>query len=80
MNNLRETKEISGLGITCYKQTGAHIMCKILLTSSDAIELGKRTRSGLFKNKELHEMFINMIVSKLDELIINEKEKLNGTK
>jgi len=80
MDNLCETQEISGLSITCYKQSGAHIMCKILLTPSDAIELCKRTKSGLFKNKEFHEIFVNMLVTKLDELNAQEKEKLNGAK
>ena len=80
MDTLRETKEINGLSVTCYKQNGAHIMCKVLLSPSDAIELCKRTKSGLFKNKEFHDIFMNMIITKLDELIIQEKEKFNGTK
>ena len=69
MDTLREKREIPGLGITCYKQNGSHIMCKILLTPSDAIELCSRTKSGLFKNKKMHEWFINTIITRLDELI-----------
>lgn len=80
MDTLREAKPISGLGITCYKQSGTHVMCKIVLSPGDSIELCKRTKSGLYKNKEFHEMFISMLVSKLDELNAQEKEKTNGTR
>ena len=73
MDTLREAKTIPGMSVTCYKQSGAHIMCKIVLSPSDAIELCKRTKSGLFKNKEFHEMFINMLVIKLDEQNAQEK-------
>lgn len=75
MDTLREKKEVRGLSVTCYKQSGAHIMCKTTLTLNDAIALCERTKSGLFKNKEFHERFINMIVTRLDDLIKSEKEK-----
>ena len=78
MDTLREKREMRGLGVTCFKQNGAQILCKITLTPSDAQELCKRTKSGLFKNKEFHDMFINMIVTRLDELNTQEKDKLNG--
>ena len=69
---------VRGLGVVCYKQSGAQILCKITMTPSDAIELCKRTKSGLFKNKEFHERFLNMIVTKLEQLANEEKEKLNA--
>ncbi len=80
METLREAKQINGLGITCYKQNGAQIMCKILITPCDAIELCRRTKSGLYKNKEFHEMFMSQLVSKLEEFNTTEKEKFNGAK
>ena len=80
MDTLREKKEVRGLGVTCFKQNGAQILCKIILTPSDAMDLCNRTKSGLFKNKEFHDRFINMIVTRLDELNQNEREKINGAK
>jgi len=80
MDTLREKKEIRGLNVTCFKQSGVNIMCKINITPSDADELCERTKSGLFKNKEFHDRFINMIVTRLDTLLREEKEKLNATK
>lgn len=80
MDTLREKKEVRGLSITCFKQSGSNILCKITLTPSDALELCNRTKSGLFKNKEFHDRFINMIVTRLDDLNKQEKEKLNVSK
>ena len=80
MDTLREKKEVRGLGVTCFKQNGAQILCKIILTPTDAMDLCNRTKSGLFKNKEFHDRFINMIVTRLDELNQNEREKINGAK
>lgn len=80
MDTLREKKELKGLGVTCFTQGNANILCKITLTPSDAMELCKRTKSGLFKNKEFHDRFINMIVTRLDKLNEQEREKLNGAK
>ena len=69
MDTLREKRELKGLGVTCFKQNEANILCKINITPSDALALCDRTKSGLFKNKEFHDRFINMIVTRLDELI-----------
>ena len=80
MDTLREKREIRGLGVTCFKQSETNILCKITLTPSDAIEICKRTKSGLFKNREFHDRFINMIVTRLDDLNRTEKEKLDGAK
>lgn len=80
MDTLREKKEIRGLSVTCFRQSGANILCKVNLTPNDADELCERTKSGLFKNKEFHDRFINMIVTRLDALLREEQEKLNGTK
>ena len=77
MDTLREKRQIRGLGVTAFKQSSANILCKVTLTRADAIELCKRTKSGLFKNKEFHDRFINMIVTELDKV---EKEEFNGTK
>jgi hypothetical protein len=78
MDTLREKKNIRGLGVTAFKQSESHIMCKITLTRTDAIELCNRTKSGLFKNKEFHERFINMIVTQLDT-VLNSNGVSNGT-
>lgn len=78
MDTLRETRDIAGIGVTCYKQSGTHILCKVLITPSDSLKLCERTRSGLFKNKEFHERFINKIITQLDILNTQEKEKING--
>lgn len=80
MDTLREKREVRGLSVTCFKQSSAHILCKVLLTPSDAMDLCNRTKSGLFKNKEFHDRFINMIVTRLDDVIKQEKEKLNVSK
>lgn len=76
MDTLREKKEIRGLGVTCFKQNSAQILCKITLMPGDAKELCKRTKSGLFKNKEFHDRFINMIITRLDELNTQEEEQI----
>lgn len=78
METLRDSRPIKGVNITAFKQNGAQILCKILITPGDAIELCKRTKSGLYKNKEFHERFVNMIVTQLDSLIEEDREKLNG--
>ena len=75
MDTLREKRIIKGLNVSAFKQSSSHILCKVLLTPSDAMELCNRTKSGLFKNKEFHDRFINMIVTELDKLIIEEREK-----
>jgi hypothetical protein len=80
MDTLRETKEVRGLSVNCFRQGGANILCKISLTPSDALELCDRTKSGLFKNREFHDRFINMIITRLDDLNAQEKEKLNASK
>jgi hypothetical protein len=83
MNNtdtLRERREIRGLTVTCFRQNEVNILCKIGLTPNDVDELCERTKSGLFKNKEFHDRFINMIVTRLDAVMREEKEKTNGTK
>ena len=80
MDTLREKRPIKGLGVTAFKQSGSQILCKVTLTPSDSIELCNRTKSGLFKNKEFHDRFINMIVSALDRVNAEEKEKLNAAK
>lgn len=77
MDELREKKEIPGLPISAFKQSGSHILCKILITPSDAEELCKRTKSGLFKNKEFHDRFINAIVTRLDDIIEEAKDRIN---
>ena len=74
MDTLREKREIRGLGVTCFKQNGTNILCKINMTPSDAAQLCNRTKSGLFKNKEFHDRFVNMIVTHLDALV-NAEEK-----
>lgn len=78
MDELREKKTIKGLHVSAFRQSGSHVLCKILLTPSDAIELCNRTKSGLFKNKEFHDRVINMIVTELDKLILDEKEKIKN--
>ncbi len=80
MDTLREKRIIKGLNVTAFKQSGSHILCKILLTPSDAMELCNRTKSGLFKNKEFHDRFVNMVITELDKLITEEREKLNAAK
>jgi hypothetical protein len=76
METLREKKTVRGLGVTCFRQSGANILCKINITPGDAKDLCRRTKSGLFKNKEFHERFINMIVTQLECLSANEQERL----
>ena len=78
MDELRERREIPGLSIRTIKQSGTHLLCKIQLTKSDAAELCSRTKSGLFKNKEFHDWFINTIVTNLEEIL--EEEKANFKK
>jgi hypothetical protein len=68
-DSLREKKELHGLGMVCFKQNETNILCKINITPSDAKALCSRTKSGLFKNKEFHDRFINMLVTRLDELL-----------
>lgn len=80
MDSLREKRKIPGIGVTAFKQGSSNILCKIILTPSDAIELCNRTKSGLFKNKEFHDRFINSIITKLDEIIKQEKDQLNASK
>lgn len=69
MDTLREKRELRGLGIVCFKQNETNILCKINITPSDAALLCDRTKSGLFKNKEYHDRFINMIVTRLEDLL-----------
>ncbi|MDD4110036.1 MAG: hypothetical protein PHS54_00620 [Clostridia bacterium] len=78
MDTLREKRELRGLSVTCFKQNGTNILCKINLMPNDALSLCDRTKSGLFKNKEFHDRFINMIVTSLDKLI--KDEKINESK
>ncbi len=69
METLTENKTIKGLNITGYKQSETHILCKILITPSDAKELCNRTKSGLYKNKRFHERFLNMLTTKLEDIL-----------
>ena len=75
MDTLREKQRVDGLGVIAFKQASANILCKVTLTRADAVELCKRTKSGLFKNKEFHDRFINMIVTELNKV---EKESFNA--
>lgn len=72
MDTLREKQTVRGLGVTAFKQSGTNILCKINITPGDAKDLCQRTKSGLFKNKEFHDRFINMIVTKLEEITTQE--------
>lgn len=76
MDTLREKSEIRGVGVTCYKQSGTSVLIKVLMTPSDAIDLCSRTKSGLFKNKEFHDRFINTIVTRVEALNAQEAEKV----
>ena len=80
MDTLREKRIVRGLGVTAFKQGSANILCKITLTRADAIDLCNRTKSGLFKNKEFHDRFINMIVAELEKVEAAEKENFNAGK
>jgi hypothetical protein len=80
MDELRELNSVPGLPIKAYKQSDSHIACKMILTVSDAKDLCNRTRSGLFKNKDFHDMFINTIVTALDNVIEEENQKIHASK
>jgi len=73
MDELREKREIPGLSVRAIKQSGTHVLCKIQLTKSDAAELCDRTKSGLFKNKEFHDWFVNTIVTELEATLTEDK-------
>lgn len=72
----KKEKDISGLPISVFKQSEALISCKISLSFSDAKDFCSKTKSGLYKNKDLHEWFINKIVEKLEPVL---KEKYEST-
>ena len=74
---LKEIDKIQGLQVTSYIQNGTHAMCKIRIMPSDIKLLCERTKSGRFKNRDLHEKFINTIVCELEQL---RKEELNASK
>lgn len=74
MDTLREKNELRGLSINCFKQNETNILCKINIMPSDAVMLCDRTKSGLFKNKEFHDRFINMIITRLDGVLKNESK------
>ena len=80
MDELRELNSVPGLSIKAFKQNESHILCKVIVTISDAKDLCDRTKSGLFKNKEFHDMFINTIVTSLDDVITEEEGQIHGSK
>ena len=80
MDELRELNSVPGIPIRAYKQSDSHIACKMVLTISDAMDLCNRTRSGLFKNKDFHEMFVNTIITELDKVIEGENKKIHADK
>ena len=65
----KQTPDISGIKITAYKVNEALINCKISLSFSDAMDLCKKTESGLYIKQDFHDWFIAKLTEKLQEAI-----------
>jgi hypothetical protein len=69
-------KNIPGIEISSYPLNETFLQCKFKMTFSDAIELCKRTKSGLLKNKDLKDWFFDRITEELTKSIQKKKEKV----
>ena len=68
--------KLAGVSVVCFEQNGTSILCKIKMTPKYAEELCKKTRSGLYLNKSIHEQFVDNITHELKILTDNKKRKL----
>lgn len=76
-----KTKKIPGIEFSSYPLNEALFQCKFRMTFSDAIELCKRTKSGLIKNKELRDWFFDKITEEIENSVKIKmmKENRNAT-
>jgi len=71
-------KEIRGISIRAYGISEALINCKISLSYSDAKNLCAKTKSGLIKNKQLRDLFFEILTARLDEVVAKKESKVNN--
>ena len=71
-------KTIPGIKVDCLKYSEAQLMCRILLSPSDALELCKQTKSGLILNKDLRDYLFEQITKNLNASLEIMKGRSNG--
>lgn len=74
-----KTQKIPGIEFSSYPLNEALLQCKFRMTFSDAIELCKRTKSGLIKNKDLRDWFFDKVTEEIENSVKLMKEKRNAT-
>ena len=71
-------ENIPGIKVDCLKYSEAQLMCRILLSPSDAQELCKHTKSGLILNKDLRDYLFEQITKSLNNSLEIMKGRSNG--
>jgi len=66
-------EEISGINFRTFAQSQQHLVCRIQLSFSDALDLCKRTKEGSVENIDFRDWFFDKLKDEFEREIKNAR-------